>query len=678
MGIKRYESDSDNTITNAYKTDLTTRATGSNMGQSDVLEVFSIYAQQSTASAEYARTLIKFPTSEISTDRSAGNIPAFGGVSFFLKLYNAEHSFTLPRDFTISVHGVSGSWQEGHGLDMDNYTDSTFQRTGSNWINANDSYSAATATVTVLDGDESNGMTEKEHIILTSTDGTTKRYVITNAASDGSTDTGTLLSDSENTDTGTGSAGSAEDGGVAVSINLSSATMNDYLEQLKAAIEHANGHNGKITVSSVPAEATGNQSITLTQASVGRAGNTRITTNISQIKEGVSYDFSGGDGKWATRGGDYYVDSSSSFNQTFTIGTEDLELDVTTLVEQWLDTSGNTYGSKDNHGFLIKLSSSQEALSSSYNATGAVKSYYTKRFFGRGTEFFFHKPCLEARWDSSRRDHRGNFYFSSSLAPAADNLNTIYLYNYVRGKLTNIPSIGTNAIHVSLFSGSSDDTAPSGKGLTLAGDGTHVRENHYSVATGSHVSTGVYKCSFALTGTSDLKTIYDVWFKGDDSEPSASSGTTQFHTGAIKPLTLAASNINPNGKYVVSMPNLKPSYSNKETERFRLYVRNKNWSPSIHTVASQRTPASLLIESASYQITRITDQKVVIPYGTASGDNNYSMLSYDVSGNYFDLDMTMLEAGYSYGFQFSFYEDSVSSYREQPYLFKFRVEKDEY
>ena len=42
MGIKRYESDSDNTITNAYKTDLTTRATGSNMGQSDVLEVFSI------------------------------------------------------------------------------------------------------------------------------------------------------------------------------------------------------------------------------------------------------------------------------------------------------------------------------------------------------------------------------------------------------------------------------------------------------------------------------------------------------------------------------------------------------------------------------------------------------------------------------------------------------------
>ena len=125
------------------------------------------------------------------------------------------------------------------------------------------------------------------------------------------------------------------------------------------------------------------------------------------------------------------------------------------------------------------------------------------------------------------------------------------------------------------------------------------------------------------------------------------------------------------------MPYLKESYSNKETERFRLYVRNKNWSPNIFTKA-QASPETLIIESASFQVTRIADQKVVIPYGTGSNDNNYSMLSYDVSGNYFDLDLSMLEAGYTYGFQYSFYEDSVSSYREQPYLFKFRVEKDEY
>ena len=39
MAIKRYFAEADNTITNAYKEDMVTRGTGSNMGQSDILEV---------------------------------------------------------------------------------------------------------------------------------------------------------------------------------------------------------------------------------------------------------------------------------------------------------------------------------------------------------------------------------------------------------------------------------------------------------------------------------------------------------------------------------------------------------------------------------------------------------------------------------------------------------------
>ena len=42
MAIKRFTASADNTITNAFKSDLATRATGSNMGKSDILEVFSI------------------------------------------------------------------------------------------------------------------------------------------------------------------------------------------------------------------------------------------------------------------------------------------------------------------------------------------------------------------------------------------------------------------------------------------------------------------------------------------------------------------------------------------------------------------------------------------------------------------------------------------------------------
>ena len=45
MGVKRYVASKDTTITNAYKSNLSTRGTGSNMGAADVLELFSIYGQ---------------------------------------------------------------------------------------------------------------------------------------------------------------------------------------------------------------------------------------------------------------------------------------------------------------------------------------------------------------------------------------------------------------------------------------------------------------------------------------------------------------------------------------------------------------------------------------------------------------------------------------------------------
>ena len=71
------------------------------------------------------------------------------------------------------------------------------------------------------------------------------------------------------------------------------------------------------------------------------------------------------------------------------------------------------------------------------------------------------------------------------------------------------------------------------------------------------------------------------------------------------------------------------------------------------------------IVSASYKIVRMTDDLDVISYGTGSDKHTY--LSYDVSGNYLDLDVSLLEAGYAYGVKFSYYN--------QPETFKFRVEE---
>ena len=61
MGIKRYFATQDNTISNAFKANLKTRGTGSNMGASDILEAFVIHGQTSASidsnSAEQARIL---------------------------------------------------------------------------------------------------------------------------------------------------------------------------------------------------------------------------------------------------------------------------------------------------------------------------------------------------------------------------------------------------------------------------------------------------------------------------------------------------------------------------------------------------------------------------------------------------------------------------------------------
>ena len=479
MAIKKYYANSDTTITNAYKANLTTRGVSGNMGQSDILEVFSLFGQASSGSSELSRVLIKFPIDTITTDRNSGLIPVSGSVTWYLKLYNAKHSSTLPKNFTLTVSAVSRSWDEGYGLDMEEYSDVGY----ANW----------------------------------------------------------------------NSAASSSDSGV---------------------------------------------------------------TN------------------WSSAGGDYHTTPTSS--QIFNNGTEDLSVDVTNIVEQWIA------GTKINYGFGIKLTSSLEQ---------AFQSYYTKRFFARGTQFFFKQPSLEARWDSVRRDSRGYFYASSSLASAADNLNTIYLYNVVRGRLANIPAIGTGSIYVRIF------TNPSGSESIAATPNNPV--------TGGWVSTGIYSASFALNTTASE--VFDRWFN--------STLTTCFHTGAIDVYSLESEDYNPTNTYVVSCTNLKPAYYSEEQARFRFFVRKKDWKPTIYNVATSVIPSEI-IQSASYKIVRTSDNSEIIPYST--GSLMYTGLSYDISGSYFDLNMSMLEPDYSYQIKLTFYDGVTNSWKEQADTFKFRVEKNEH
>tara|TARA_B100000287_G_scaffold142882_1_gene134704 strand:+ start:477 stop:2000 length:1524 start_codon:yes stop_codon:yes gene_type:complete len=505
MAIKKYVATKDNTITNAFGIDLATRATGSNMGASDILEVFSIYGNETTASVELSRTLLQFPVDAIVSDRSAGNIPASGSVKFFLRVFNARHSEQLPENFTVNVMAVSRSWQEGIGLDMETYKDKTKDSVnGSNWVNR-----------------------------------------------------------------------------------------------------------------------------TRTQ-------------------------------KWNKAGGDYhsssYVSGSTMPSYTFTFenGGEDIELDVTEAVEEW------AYGHKENYGFGIFLTSSQEGYFSSsagadsgsilQNTEGQTESFYTKRFFARGTEFFFKKPVIEARWDSRTTDDRGNFFASSSIASAADNLNNLYLYNYIRGRLVDIPH--TETVTVNIFSSSAD--FPTGSRLDSA--------------TASKVSTGIYKAQVTSKATGSngkvLSIIHDVW--------SGSVGG-EYKTGSISVKTFQDDSVlvaDSYQQYVNKITNLKPSYAKDEQARFRVFARPRNFSPTIYTVASKDIEKSVIL-SGSYEIIRMVDERTVIRNSTGSA-TLHTFLSYDDDGNYFDLDMALLEPGYMYGVKLAYY--TSQQWREQEEVFKFRVE----
>ena len=139
MAIKRYSAEADNTIVNAFKPNFRLRATGSNSVEADVLEVYSIYGRVTSASQELSRVLIQFPMTGISNDRTAGTVPASGSVSFYLRMFNAETSKTVPKQYKLTVNPLSQSWQEGYGLDLENYSDDTDGNEGSNWMSASNS-----------------------------------------------------------------------------------------------------------------------------------------------------------------------------------------------------------------------------------------------------------------------------------------------------------------------------------------------------------------------------------------------------------------------------------------------------------------------------------------------------------------------------------------------------------
>jgi hypothetical protein len=469
MPITKFTASADTTIVNAYYPNSISRAYHANIGAADSLEMFSIYI--SGSETQKARILIKFPISQISASRAAGSIPSSGSVNFIFKLSNVQHPETLSKNYYASIQPISSSWDEGFGLDLENYSDKG--QSGSIGYGANWEFRSTTP------------------------------------------------------------AGSA----------------------------------------------------------------------------------------WSSLGGDII----SGYEKTFYFdnGTEDLLVDITNIVEAQISNTIPDYG------LMIKLSGSYE------NGVN-TKTYYTKRFSARSSEYFYKVPTIEARWKSVVNDNRGNFYYSTANLSDADNEQNIYFYNRVNGILKDIPNSAIPKVNIY----NEEDVFLTGS------------------IQSTKVSTGIYKAAFSITGTVE-QSLKDVWF----------SGSNQYYTGSIQAYTRIFEDSATINEYIFALTNLKQTYSQIEKPSIRVFGRAKNWSPNVYTIANNNIE-TIIFNNLYYKIIRIVDNETIVDYGI--DPIAYTLCSFDSNGNYFDFDMSLLQAGYAYGIKLMLLNgDNKIEYKD---TFRFKVE----
>jgi hypothetical protein len=316
---------------------------------------------------------------------------------------------------------------------------------------------------------------------------------------------------------------------------------------------------------------------------------------------------------------DYYID-----------GHENLVHDVTSYVYRRLHNNELT------GGFIAKLEfdyspgsdpSYSNACSYSFNDTK-----YTKRFSSRSSEFFLKRPVLQAAWDDSIIDARGEFWCSASDG-GETNSQVLAFYNYKNGAYRTVGSTTPNNLYVQIWTDPVSGSAVSG------------------LAMANMPSVGIYTASLAIYSTSSM--VYDRWF---DCSTNAC-----YFTGSVVMKRLDYSKLPICGqKYRFTMPELHSAYGNDSLERFIVQIYDDNYEPNNYAKIQAGKEVKFL-PYVFYKIIRQVDGFPVLDYGTGSysgfvsGTWNpwpaYCMstrLSQEASGNYFLADMSLFEPDYMY------------------------------
>ena len=219
-------------------------------------------------------------------------------------------------------------------------------------------------------------------------------------------------------------------------------------------------------------------------------------------------------------------------------------------------------------------------------------------------------------------------------------LERSFIYNKIGNSYKNI--IGSPIPSVKFYSNSS-----------------FTEEISSSFLSVSNPSAGTYKATVSINTTSSV--LYDKWYN--------TSSLNTFFSSSFDVLQRTNSDTDENEEYIINITNLKPSYNQNEKVKFKIFIREYDWQPTIYTKAYNNIE-NTVIPNLYYKIFRFNDNYTIIDYST--GSLAYTKTSYDSNGNYFDIDMNIFEKDYGYGIKLAIYNGI--ELKEFKNTFKFRVD----
>ena len=311
------------------------------------------------------------------------------------------------------------------------------------------------------------------------------------------------------------------------------------------------------------------------------------------------------------------VTSSLEVTQLFSDGTEDLNVDVTTIV------SATLAGLIPDEGFRIAFTSSLET---------DTRTYFVKRFAARQAfDPTFH-PRLSVTFDDSVQDDSTDLRLDTS--------GSLFLYAFSNGNLSNLTSgssqiTGSNSLLLRL------EAAVSGGFYDLTFNGSqHV--------VGSINHTGVYSASILVPSTDPVIALHVARSGSVQLTPIWGSldGTVSFHTGSkvtVYP-PLRGSSARVPVRNTINITNINATHGTNEIVPVRVFIYDER-SPKIQLVKRPVALSGIVIRDVHYQVRYSDGNKIVVPFDV---QYNSTRLSSDGEGMYFYLDTSNLPKDRTY------------------------------